>query len=348
MTTHDHPSDEAKPLEASSLRDGSASDENARPLDTDRTGGRGRGSAQRSTDTAFSFLPRPLQFVHPRLARDLRRHRSVLSKVALACVGRGVPARGLPDETTTATWVLSASSPLADSGCTTGYTNAEPARCSRVHRRHQGRVLGQFHGNEFAGPARSTTRRAHDGPTVGHGNYPWGYYQFHHHFIAHDAGPGGRDDAFLSTSVSRDTHRDDRCTMPSAMRRLRVGDSGRMDADGYLFHWPPPAHSRGPSQACSPSRGWSMVGHAAQLGGGVGPALAPPLGRCPVVYLTRRLRILPVQECRPRVRGALASRTLARGHAFAIVARSSASSSCARRTSRAPTWRRRRASITTH
>ena len=37
MTTHDHPSDEAKPLEGEFASETDQPDENARPLDTDRT-----------------------------------------------------------------------------------------------------------------------------------------------------------------------------------------------------------------------------------------------------------------------------------------------------------------------
>ena len=65
MTTHDHPSDEAKPLEGEFTSETDQPDENARPLDTDRTQDEDADQPGEARAPAFSFLPRPLQFSPP-------------------------------------------------------------------------------------------------------------------------------------------------------------------------------------------------------------------------------------------------------------------------------------------
>ena len=170
------------------------------------------------------------------------------------------------------------------------------------------------------------------------GNYPWGYYQFHHHFIAHDAGRAGVTMRLINVGIAIVLIGAIGALMPSAMRRGYVL--------AILAAWTPMGiyfiASTNPSSwaftgvfafaaglwSATQSYGWrrwSLLG-AAALG-----AVLSCTSRGDSAFF------LFVHHRRPRVRGALASRTLARGHACHRCLDHSASSSCARRTSRAPT-----------
>ena len=111
--------------------------------------------------------------------------------------------------------------PLADSGCTTGYTERgtfgpvvpESIAATRV-------ACYAFHGNESAVCAlNNSDERTMVTDRWDDGNYPWGYYQFHHHFIAHDAGRAGVTMRLINVGIAIVLIGAIGALMPSAMRR---------------------------------------------------------------------------------------------------------------------------------
>lgn len=220
MTTHDHPSDEAKPLEGEFTSETDQPDENARPLDADRTQdedadqpGEARAPHSASFRDRFSLSTRAWRVI------------GVIGLVLSVC-GVGLawavasPLGASPDDDyhLGSIWCPP---PLADSGCTTGYTERgtfgpvvpESIAATRV-------ACYAFHGNESAVCAlNNSDERTMVTDRWDDGNYPWGYYQFHHHFIAHDADRAGVTMRLINVGIAIVLIGAIGALMPSAMRR---------------------------------------------------------------------------------------------------------------------------------
>ena len=124
-----------------------------------------------------------------------RRHWNILGVIALlaSVFALGVawavssPVGGSPDDDyhLASIWCTP---PLSESGCETGYTEEDTYGPVVPETIASNRVACYaFHGESSAAcvynlsdERTAVTDRWDDG------NYPWGYYQFHHHFIAHD------------------------------------------------------------------------------------------------------------------------------------------------------------------
>ena len=188
MTTHDHPSDEAKPLEGEFASETDQPDENARPLDIDRT------EDEDADQPSEAPTPHSASF-RDRFSLSTRAWRVIgVIGLVLSVCGVGLawavasPLGASPDDDyhLGSIWCPP---PLADSGCTTGYTERgtfgpvvpESIAATRV-------ACYAFHGNESAVCAlNNSDERTMVTDRWDDGNYPWGYYQFHHHFIGHNA-----------------------------------------------------------------------------------------------------------------------------------------------------------------
>ena len=141
MTTHDHPSDEAKPLEDEFATETDLPEEAVRSLDTDRA--EDKDADQPGEAPAPHSAPFRNRFgLSTRAWRVIGVIGLVLSVCGVGLVGRVVPARGLPRRRLPPGFHL-VSSPaggfrLYDRLHRTW--NLRPGR-SRDHLRHQGRVL---------------------------------------------------------------------------------------------------------------------------------------------------------------------------------------------------------------
>ena len=220
MTTHDHPSDEAKPLEDEFATETDQSEENARPLDIDRAEDKdadqpGKAPAPHSASFRDRFG----------LSTRVWRVIGVIGLVLSVC-GVGLawavssPLGASPDDDyhLGSIWCPP---PLADSGCTTGYTERgtfgpvvpETISATRV-------ACYAFHGNESAVCSlNNSDERTMVTDRWDDGNYPWGYYQFHHHFIAHDADRAGVTMRLINVGIAIVLIGAIGALMPSAMRR---------------------------------------------------------------------------------------------------------------------------------
>ena len=111
--------------------------------------------------------------------------------------------------------------PLSESGCSTGYTDRgtfgpvvpESVSSTKV-------ACYAFHGDESAVCAlNNSDDRTMVTDRWDDGNYPWGYYQFHHHFIAHDADRAGVTMRVINVGIAIVLIGAIGALMPSAMRR---------------------------------------------------------------------------------------------------------------------------------
>ena len=220
MTTHDHPSDEAKPLEGEFATETDLPEEAVRSLDTDRA------EDKDADQPGEAPAPHSASF-RDRFGLSTRAWRVIgVIGLVLSVCGVGLawavssPLGASPDDDyhLGSIWCPP---PLADSGCTTGYTERgtfgpvvpETISATRV-------ACYAFHGNESAVCSlNNSDERTMVTDRWDDGNYPWGYYQFHHHFIAHDADRAGVTMRLINVGIAIVLIGAIGALMPSAMRR---------------------------------------------------------------------------------------------------------------------------------